>query len=229
MVSTKKDDLAKILQGLNVQTENPCCVLTQEMAKKFVFDKDSDKYGFFLNATGLSKLKDEMVAIETKIEETRDFTKRHEQMLEPRRETARNLHQQLAKLQEVENIAVDIKACDIKVQWVNYHKYSVKVNNIERELRKAEEDASKAEQKLSLESTKTSSNEERIVELNEQLEILQNDELSLYRELTDVKKEINTAKDNIEKHNRLLGQLNSAFNDQTRRKDKKIQEVSLNL
>ena len=55
--STKKQDLVEMLDFLNVQIDNPCCILDQTSSKEFLKGSDSEKYNFFLRATDLEKLK----------------------------------------------------------------------------------------------------------------------------------------------------------------------------
>ena len=59
IVSEKKADLEQILRAFNIDIQNPCCVLTQEDAKKFIGGTETDKYDFFLRATGLKRAAEE--------------------------------------------------------------------------------------------------------------------------------------------------------------------------
>jgi chromosome segregation ATPase len=60
LVSTKKDDLDKLLQTFNIFADNPCCILTQEESKKFIQGHEKEKYEFFLKASGLDVTSEEI-------------------------------------------------------------------------------------------------------------------------------------------------------------------------
>jgi hypothetical protein len=51
LVSKKKEDLDRLLDLFNIQIENPCALLDQENAKKFIQGDGSEKYRFFERAT----------------------------------------------------------------------------------------------------------------------------------------------------------------------------------
>ena len=55
-VSTKKKDLEEMLDRLNVQVENPVCIMDQENSKEFIKGNERDKYRFFKKATDLERV-----------------------------------------------------------------------------------------------------------------------------------------------------------------------------
>ena len=57
IVSRKKADLDNMIDHFNIQIENPCAVLDQENAKKFLKGSEKDRYEFFLKATDLFSMK----------------------------------------------------------------------------------------------------------------------------------------------------------------------------
>ncbi|XP_052255864.1 structural maintenance of chromosomes protein 6-like isoform X2 [Dreissena polymorpha] len=60
VVSTKKDDLMRILDQFNIQVENPLAILNQETSRNFLNSKSTnDKYRFFLKATQLEQIKED--------------------------------------------------------------------------------------------------------------------------------------------------------------------------
>ncbi|EJD06049.1 P-loop containing nucleoside triphosphate hydrolase protein [Fomitiporia mediterranea MF3/22] len=59
-VSTKREELAKICDHMNIQVDNPMNVLTQDSARQFLSTSHpTDKYEFFLKATQLKQLSEE--------------------------------------------------------------------------------------------------------------------------------------------------------------------------
>lgn len=57
VVSKLKRDLDAMVDHLNIQIENPCAVLDQENAKRFLQGEAKEKYKFFLKATDLFSMK----------------------------------------------------------------------------------------------------------------------------------------------------------------------------
>ncbi|CAJ1965880.1 unnamed protein product [Cylindrotheca closterium] len=114
-ISRNKKDLDEMLDKLNIQVENPCAILDQEDAKKFLTGKASDKYEFFMRATELERLDRKYAAtldmvrdldnqstrlngaLETYIEQANDAKKRHKEFqkieeLENKKETCEELY-----------------------------------------------------------------------------------------------------------------------------------------
>ena len=57
-ISSARRDLAVILEQFNIQINNPCAVLMQDTARRFLnTSKPKDKYSFFLKATQLEQMR----------------------------------------------------------------------------------------------------------------------------------------------------------------------------
>lgn len=60
-ISNKRADLQEILDHYFIDVMNPLCILTQEMAKKFLANSsEEEKYRFFLKGTNLESLKEDV-------------------------------------------------------------------------------------------------------------------------------------------------------------------------
>jgi chromosome segregation ATPase len=64
VVSRLKADLDAMMDHLNIQADNPCAVLDQENAKLFLKGNPQDKYRFFLQSTGLFKMRETYLKID---------------------------------------------------------------------------------------------------------------------------------------------------------------------
>ena len=57
VVSSKREDLNRILAKMNLQVDNPVCILNQETAKNFLHNSDpKSKYTLFERATQLDQM-----------------------------------------------------------------------------------------------------------------------------------------------------------------------------
>jgi chromosome segregation ATPase len=160
-VSTKKEDLEKILRCFNIYVDNPVCCLTQEESKKFVFGKDTDKYEFFLKATGLFNLFDDLMKIKSELEDTEKLKNQEESKLGLKRENIEDLQDKIEKFLKLQELETEIQVSTAKILWDNYRTEKEKLTNKEREIAvlNAERDKSQKEfDKLS--ATETSSTEE---------------------------------------------------------------------
>lgn len=73
VISSKREELTRILDHFNIQIDNPVMILNQETSRNFLQSKSArDKYNFFMKATQLEKLQ----ATYSKIEEERAATDR---------------------------------------------------------------------------------------------------------------------------------------------------------
>ncbi|KAM9798337.1 structural maintenance of chromosomes protein 6 [Neosynchiropus ocellatus] len=78
VVSTKKEELVSMLDNFNIQVNNPVTVLNQEMSKFFLHSKgEGDKYKFFMKATHLDQMNDDIAAIKSAQAVTRDKLDQH--------------------------------------------------------------------------------------------------------------------------------------------------------
>lgn len=60
IISREKRELEKLLQHFNIFVDNPCCILTQEQSKSFINGAEKEKYDFFLKATSLERIREEL-------------------------------------------------------------------------------------------------------------------------------------------------------------------------
>jgi chromosome segregation ATPase len=133
-VSTKKEDLEKILRCFNIYVDNPVCCLTQEESKKFVFGKDTDKYEFFLKATGLFNLFDDLMKIKSELEDTEKLKNQEESKLGLKRENIEDLQDKIEKFLKLQELETEIQVSTAKILWDNYRTEKEKLTNKEREI-----------------------------------------------------------------------------------------------
>lgn len=90
-VSTEKAELDRLLAHFNVAVENPCCVLTQDEAKRFIQGKEADKYAFFLKATLLERTKEEIAEAEANLQKAREDQRRNINQIQLKEQTVKQL------------------------------------------------------------------------------------------------------------------------------------------
>lgn len=105
IVSTKKEELLSILDNFNVQVNNPVSVLTQEMSKYFLHSKgEGDKYKFFMKATQLEQMREDLFYIKKTKNITEDKVEQYGESLKDLKQTyleKEDRYKSLASLDEM--------------------------------------------------------------------------------------------------------------------------------
>ena len=102
----KKGDIDELCSHLNVQASNPCALLTQEHAKKFLHKGDAEaRYRFFLQAANLDSRKNDLNATMQNVDLLKHRLARAEEGMADKREVARKAQAELdgaVKLRELQ-------------------------------------------------------------------------------------------------------------------------------
>mmetsp|Transcript_30561 Transcript_30561/g.62185 ORF Transcript_30561/g.62185 Transcript_30561/m.62185 type:complete len:154 (+) Transcript_30561:1-462(+) len=117
MVSNKKKDLEEMLDNLNVQVENPVCVMDQENSKGFITGNEKEKYHFFALATDLdrnaTKIQSTQKELNLMITQSHDFQYR----LKSFAIEAENAEEDFKKLQRMFRIETDVSRMRCLLFW----------------------------------------------------------------------------------------------------------------
>jgi chromosome segregation ATPase len=108
-----------MLKMFNIYVDNPCNVMTQEESKKFIYSKNSEKYNFFLKATGLYNLKEDLLSIQKDIQEANEICEKHADRVKHKEHVVQELYQKLEKLKELENLEDKMKENAAKCFWAD--------------------------------------------------------------------------------------------------------------
>jgi len=113
-VYSKLADIADICNHFNIQVANPCVVLTQEKARKFLGTTDDrNRYDFFMQATGLDVTKQNLVEMQAELERMKDNLaafEDHFPELEEAAATAKKALDDARELEELDDNIADRKA-----------------------------------------------------------------------------------------------------------------------
>ena len=75
-ISTKREDLNRILAKMNLQVDNPVCILNQETAKNFLHNNDAQqKYKLFERATQMDVMSSEFSVAEDELSRSKSCMK----------------------------------------------------------------------------------------------------------------------------------------------------------
>mmetsp|Transcript_37242 Transcript_37242/g.48154 ORF Transcript_37242/g.48154 Transcript_37242/m.48154 type:complete len:259 (+) Transcript_37242:1028-1804(+) len=130
-ISNKKKDLELMLDKLNIQVDNPVCIMDQENSKEFIKGSDKDKYKFFSKATNLERVITGLRAIKQDILNMQRMCDHTRTQLEG---YAQNLKQAQSDFQHFENI----EELDQKIKTNHCKRFWIEVKNQESILEELE-------------------------------------------------------------------------------------------
>jgi structural maintenance of chromosomes protein 6 len=148
VISHEKREVDSILRYFNIYVDNPCCVLTQEEAKKFIQGEDKEKYDFFLKASGLHRTKEELLAARELIHETTTNKEKCEQVLTSKIEENRKLRDELDLWINFDVEENKVKALQAKVYWAKAYVCQGKLDEQGTVMQKCEEELAVAQAEL---------------------------------------------------------------------------------
>jgi len=153
-ISHERAELERILQNFNIFVDNPCCILTQEQSKTFINGQCKEKYTFFLKATGLERVGDEIYKIREDIREAKDKFKASKDMKKEKHATLHKLETTVAALKALDKHEGEIQNCLAKMFWCDVEEAQSVVNGLEDKKREQLKNLRSAEKRLSAEEKK---------------------------------------------------------------------------
>lgn len=97
--------------------DNPCCILTQEQSKTFINGHEKEKYIFFLKATGLERVNDELLKAHADLDETKDSIANSRESKVKKKEALHSLQTTMTSLKALDKHEDDIQECIGKTFW----------------------------------------------------------------------------------------------------------------
>ncbi len=85
----------------NIYVDNPCNVMTQEESKRFICSKNNEKYTFFLKATGLNRLREDLMDIQEDIAEAEVQAERQTGRIAQKAASVKEIEELLNKMKEL--------------------------------------------------------------------------------------------------------------------------------
>jgi structural maintenance of chromosomes protein 6 len=131
IISKERGELDRILQNFNMHVENPCCILTQEMSKTFINGSEGEKYNFFLKATGLETISDDINITQELLEGAKEAEVNSQDKVKSKFESVQALRKDLQLLDSLEEHAESIRVCSAKLFWCDVAEARAVVEQLE--------------------------------------------------------------------------------------------------
>lgn len=178
VISSKREELTRIIDHFNIQIDNPVMILNQETSRNFLQSKSArDKYNFFMKATQLEKLK----SMYTKIDEERAATDRDlslkEKLLPELEREVKRLEKLWRAFENLEDQRVKLQRLKAEVLWAKVKEKEDVMLQTEAACQKEGRALSRLEEKIAEVDNKiethTKLQQDLQAELNEALERVQ--------------------------------------------------------
>ncbi|NXP25346.1 SMC6 protein, partial [Scytalopus superciliaris] len=190
LISSKKEELVKILDHFNIQVDNPVSILTQEMSKQFLQTKsESDKYKFFMKATQLEQMKEDYSCIAKTQENTRIQIEKGGERLEELKQlylAKKELYKSIAFVNDMRNHLEDLKH---KMAWAVVSEMEKEIEPIKEGI-KAEEANTEFIQKVEEWQVKVNEAEKKYKAIQDRLETVSEEAQALHPRCISLKAEV---------------------------------------
>lgn len=206
MISKSAKELVRIMSFLNIQIDNPVCILNQDTARSFLnTDEPKHKFKLFKRATRLDLLQEEyrklhankVTAVDMLSEKKEALKKMEEEIAELKRKS--DQHRSLAdKNREVRTLEGELLWSRVRETEREYHEYKTRTEQKEIRLTEMMAKAEENEEKCRAVDEKLSELRRQIVEVKEAVEMAKVPERDAKRALVEMRERLAENKRNAE-------------------------------
>jgi structural maintenance of chromosomes protein 6 len=111
-------EFAELCQHFNIQADNPCALLTQEHAKKFLHQgNEADRYRFFLQAANLESRQHDLLQTEQNVKHLKEKLERATEQMSEKEEIARKAQADYEGAKKLKEIQKQIDLHETMLGW----------------------------------------------------------------------------------------------------------------
>lgn len=156
VIATQAREIQNIKTSLNIQVDNPICILNQDTSRNFLSSNDpKHKFTLFMRATKLETLASEFKKIEGELKNSKKLLEEKSNNIQKMKGDMRNLKVKIEQYKSVRNLQeeevslqtelfwskVKDLECDLQIELENVEKISKKCDNIkENKTKKGQEE-----------------------------------------------------------------------------------------
>nr|CAD7401671.1 unnamed protein product [Timema poppensis] len=159
IISTKREEVDKIVTAFMIQVDNPICILNQDTSRNFLNSSDpKDKFKLFMRATTLDEVKRLYQCTSESSDRARSTIKFRDEALEDTKNEMQELETQVNKLRKLKDVKKKLTTLQNELYWV------IAINS-EKELNSKEKAITDTKDLLEEQNRKLSSISNEIVNL----------------------------------------------------------------
>lgn len=171
VVSTRQNELANILQAMNIQIDNPISILNQDISRTFlVSSKPEEKYELFMKATLLNVIGNNYREAELTCEQEYEKLKQYNKILADARKEVEELKKNIERAEEIDKFRDEVVDLEKELVWAVAIAEERKLGKFEHVLKKCEDNFKQLQDTGSSAKSKDEEINKRIQELEEEIE-----------------------------------------------------------
>ncbi|XP_078043070.1 structural maintenance of chromosomes 6 isoform X2 [Augochlora pura] len=196
VITTKRNELDKILRAMNIQIDNPISILNQDISRTFlVTSKPGEKYELFMKATLLDVIgnnyKEAKIVCQVEYEKLQQYN----EILSETRKDIERLKENIRQAEEIDSLRIEATNLEKEYVWAIAIAEEKKLEKVEEVFKKCEESH---KQFIDVESSADSKDEEinkKILELEETIKDAEREVSNSSEDYNKVKQEYSITKD----------------------------------
>lgn len=189
VVSMAFKDVRRLIEALNIQVDNPVCILNQDVARTFLNTNDTrKKYQMFMKATNLETIQEKYKSGLHRYQETKITLKDKKDSLDLLETESKKLHKKIKIIDSVQEIENKKNCLQAEVMWS-------KAYDAEREMQEKEQEVSQIESEIKKLASQTKTEQKKglqtlITEVEQQLKEIQEEETHNQQTVNAVKTDL---------------------------------------
>lgn len=224
VVSSAFKDVRHLTETLNIQVDNPICILNQDIARTFLNTNDTrKKYEMFIKATNLETIQDKYKKSLHKYQETKAILKEKVDALTILETEQKKLKKKMKIINSSQELQNKKQLLEIEILWSKAYDAENFVREKECEVERIQEELNKlakqtkTEQKKGLTTT--------ITDIEQQLKEIQEEEKNNQLSINAVKADLHKLNEELFTKGRIIESLQEKI--KSKKKDRKIIESEL--
>jgi len=220
-VYTKSEDLARMCDHLNLNCDNPICVMTQDGSREFLNSgKDRDKYNFYMKATLLESIFSELSASKDKLHQMSERLKQEEAKIPAMESEVASLETEMANFTLANDLKKKVALCRKLLPWSGIADMKAKIQLRMEKIEACNKEVQECDARIVSSNTKKEKYEDEIKEYSEKVESLTNEEIgqALQRKI-EYKDSMDTAERHMISAKRALDGAEANVKDKKKERD----------
>lgn len=137
-----------MLRTFNIFVDTPCCILTQEESKRLIHGSAREKYEFFLKATGLRMIHEELTLADKMVEDARGRLDELRPTMDSAKQHRDECKQRVDEFLQLDHFQARIREETAKLYWYDVRVQEGVVLDFQERLEGKQEEVESAKEKL---------------------------------------------------------------------------------
>ncbi len=178
IVYTKSEDLTRMCDHLNLNCENPICVMTQDGSREFLNSgKDRDKFNFYMKATLLESVVNNLEMSRDRLRQMSENLKKHEQEIPQMESVVAGLETEMQMFDLRQKLTADLAKARMLYPWAGVASAKHKIDELTKEVEEKNERLRELDESLTKLHAKKEKYDNRKDEVDQKMSNLKSEEI----------------------------------------------------